>query len=177
MNINKKLLSKKNGGLLGFGVAYNTESNAVGYNANDIIAFSDNAIKNKSNYIKNYINEIITFENGTFKIHTKGLVGMVKATITLSGLGDSNFKGFWWAGNKNSLPNGVTMLEDFTGAISSAANNSYGGTSKSFLYNIDTDDDIEFLVDPRASVYGGTFTPTRAGTRCILQIEVYAKNN
>lgn len=176
LRINNDLIDNRGGELIAYGTAYNTTSNTTILASGASLAFSSPLIPNKDYSIKNYIDGIIEFTGGTFRIHTKGIVGLVKATVTFCGYTDAGCVGWWWQGNENALPTGVTMPENLSGSITSGpATNSYGGATKTFQYIVDTDNNVSFYVNPKANAYQGSIYPARGGTKCVLQVEVYAK--
>ena len=167
-----------NGTLLAYGVAYNSSLNSNLVEKDNLIAFSDNRIPNKVYNIKNIGEEVLIGQSGTFRVKTKGVVGMIKATMYLTGFGQSGFTGFWWGGNSNELPQGVTLL-NYNGSnvlTTGPTSGAYGGSSNSYIYSVEenTPVDTEFFVNPVASCYGGNFIPAAGGTRCTLIVEVYS---
>lgn len=164
------------GELIAYGFATNTTSNTISFQSEAELSFSDKAIPNKKYDIKNFVDGIISFIGDTFYIATKGIVGLVKATISISGLGGNNFSGLWWRGNSNELPKGVKLLDSAT-LLSGPIGATYGGHQKNMIYEV-TDDapvDTKFFVNPKASIYCGTFIPCSGGVYCSLEIEVYSK--
>ena len=175
--INNKSLD--GGRLLAYGVAYNGSSNSTVINKDNLIDFSNSLIPNKIFNIKNVEEEVLIGQSGAFRVKTKGVVGMVKATMYLTGVGQSGFTGFWWGGNSNELPDGVNLL-NLNGSnvlTTGPTSGAYGGSSNSYIYSVEenTPVDTEFFVNPVASCYGGNFIPASGGTRCTLIIEVYSK--
>lgn len=166
------------GVLLAYGVAYNGSLNSDVVEKDNLIDFSDTRIPDKVYNIKNIGEEVLIGLSGTFRVKTKGIVGMVKATMYLTGVGQSGFTGFWWGGNSNELPPGVTLL-NLNGSnvlTTGPTSGAYGGSSNSYIYSVDanTPVDTEFFVNPVASCYGGAFIPASGGTRCTLIVEVYS---
>ena len=167
------------GELIGYGLAQ-THEDYGNYIAKDYsIKFSD-LKEPKSKEFKSF-NNVITFQEGTFKIFPKGIVGMVEATYTISGLGGAGFTGIWWAHvNGSSLPIGVTLLGE-SGVnrplLSGPVTNGYGGCSNSFIYEVNDDaaEDISFYVNPVPTPYNGPFRPCSGGTSSSLMIKVFAK--
>ena len=175
--INNKSLD--GGRLLAYGVAYNGSSNSTAINKDNLIDFSNSLIPNKVFNIKNIGEEVLIGQSGTFRVKTKGVVGMIKATMYLTGVGQSGFTGFWWGGNSNELPDGVNLLNlnELNVLTTGPTSGAYGGSSNSYIYSVEenTPVDTEFFVNPVASCYGGNFIPASGGTRCTLIIEVYSK--
>lgn len=170
------------GNLIAVGAVVNTSSNNTSVAKDASLAFSSTTIPNKDYNLINYVEGILEGEAGTIKIHTKGVVGLIKVNVTFSGQGGASCVGFWWQGNSNELPDGVEIVEKKSTNYSTAlttgpAGANYGGSTKEFQYLVNTDEDVEFYINPVASVYGGVFIPCSSGTRCVLQVEVYSKNN
>ena len=177
LTVNSKSLDA--GRLLAFGVAYSGSSNSAAINKDNLIDFSNGLIPDKFFDIKNIGEEVLIAQSGTFRVKTKGIVGMVKATMYLTGLGQSGFTGFWWGGNSNELPSGVALL-NYNGSnvlTTGPTSGAYGGSSNSYIYSVEenTPIDTEFFVNPVASCYGGAFIPASGGTKCTLIVEVYSK--
>ena len=71
------------GNLIAYGYSQNNVSNDSVVASNEILAYSDNRIKNKTFDIKNLVDGILVADSGTIKAHTKGIVGMIEATMAL----------------------------------------------------------------------------------------------
>ena len=167
------------GELIGYGLAQ-THQVYGSYVAKDTgIAFSD-LKEPKSQEFKSF-NNIITFDNGTFKIFPKGIVGMVEVTYTISGLGGAGCTGIWWGhANKNSLPTGVTLYGQAgvnRPLLTGPAANTFGGCSNFYMYSIadNAAEDISFYINPLAIPYNGSFEPCGGGTSSSLMIKAFAK--
>ena len=162
------------GELLAYGWAYSTASNNTPLSSNTALFFSSSIIPNKQYTIVDYVGNILSFDSGTFKINTRGIVGMVEAEPIFSGNFSGN-TGFWWRNNENKLPNGVTV--DGVGILQNGANNTYSSVSKRFFYKVDEtiSNNLDFYVNPKGDIYNGSFTPATAGTQCELLVKVYAK--
>lgn len=172
--IRKKIL---NGGeLIAYGSAYNQgeQSDTVVNGAK--LDFSDTKIPNKKFNIKNFVDGVLFDQGGTFKIATKGIVGLVKCNSKFCGLGGSGITGLWWQGNSNPLPTGVNLLST-NALLTGPYGEVYGGNTNTLLYEVtdEASDETEFYVNPVVNPYGGAFAPCQAGTACSLEVEVYSK--
>lgn len=172
--IRKKIL---NGGeLIAYGSAYNQgeQSDTVVNGAR--LDFSDTKIPNKKFNIKNFVDGVLFDQGGTFKIATKGIVGLVKCNSKFCGLGGSGITGLWWQGNSNPLPTGVNLLST-NALLTGPYGEVYGGNTNTLLYEVtdEASDETEFYVNPFVNPYGGAFAPCQAGTKCSLEVEVYSK--
>ena len=164
------------GRLLAYGSAYNNTSQNSEWTKDNDYAFSDPKIPSKVSKIKDYIGNVLTFDSGTFKVYTRGIVGMVKCTLSISGQGKSGFVGFWWKDNQNTLPTGVELQENGSMVLQTGpASATYGGQTIMYMYFIDTDNDVNFFVNPKFAPYGGNFAPASGGVKCIMRVEVYSK--
>ena len=168
------------GELLAFGLANTTEVGSAQMNANIYYSFSDlQTGQNKHYTVRNYVDGILTGKAGALYIQTKGIVGMIDATICISGLSSTNNQGFWFNKNSNALPTGVYVMPNDTrnGCLvgGAATSNGYGGASMNYLYDVNTNDDVGFFVNPTFSPYGGNFTASSGGVSCWLLVKVYAK--
>ena len=56
-----------------------------------------------------------------------------------------------------------------------ATSNGYGGASMNYLYDVNTNNDVGFFVNPTVAPYGGNFTASAGGVSCWLLVKVYAK--
>lgn len=163
------------GELLAYGWAYNGVSNTTDVNVDVDIPFSGSKIPSKQYSITNYVDGVLTFDSGTFRLHTKNLVGLVEAIYTLSGVYGGN-GALWFKGNSNELPTGVTIHNNGTGPILGNANSMYNGASRTYLYKIDDNaSDVNFFINPIATVYNSSFKPCSGGVKCELLVKVYAK--
>lgn len=142
-------------------------------------SFSDEVVSlYRVSTIKNYVNGILTYDSNTFKCQTKGIVGMVKSTMYISGLASSTNQGFWFGGNGNTLPTGVTFLpNNGNGPLvgGGAVSNGYGGQGVLNMILVDTTNDVSFYINPKFSPYEGGFTGCAGGVMSSLMVEVYAK--
>ena len=170
------------GELVAFGNGYNTDMQTSLVTKDTSLAFSDTKIPSKAFEITNYVDGIInydtTVQNGTFYIQPKGIVGMVKAVFTVSGLGGSGCVGMWFHGNSNPLPTGVSLLNTHNNIASGPFSGNYGGCSQEYIYKVSDEANVNanFFVNPTASPYGGPFAPAQAGVKCSLQVQVFAKS-
>lgn len=165
------------GELLGYGVVYGTDVGTK-QTAGVAYAFSDISLSKKEYYIQNNLNGVLTGSGGAIYIQTKGIVGMVEAFMSVSGYGGTGIKGFWWRNdNYNELPTGVNIWSSgkrgmlLTGPYES----NYGGNSNMFLYQVTTNEDVGFYINPLYQPYGGEFTPCAGGVGCQLMVKAYAK--
>lgn len=166
------------GELIAYGTAYNANSdgNKVIPKGNSF-AFSDLAIPNKTFELVNYVDDdLLKFSAGTFLVNTSGIVGLVKATMSVSGLCQEGMNGFWWSDNSNSLPDGIKILPDSFNVLSAVPKETcYGGSTNTYQYKVTSDVPRSFFINPLVMAYNGNFIPTRGGVKCVLQVEVYAK--
>lgn len=162
------------GELLAYGTAWNSTisplvaSNGVDYGFSDILPSSV-----YSSHLRNYMPDILTASSGTIWVQTKGVVGLIEATVEISGSNDS-CNGIWFLRqNKNNLPDSVTLTGG-QGLI--ALNGAYTGASTKYFYNInDNDAGTDFFINPVWRPYGGSFYPGNGGTASTLQVKAYAK--
>ena len=164
------------GELLAYGWAYSTASNNTPLSSNTALFFSSSIIPNKQYTIVDYVGNILSFDSGTFKINTRGIVGMVEATITFSGHFDGN-GALWFGANHNQLPNGITIHNSVMGPILGNTEAQYGGASRTYFYKVDDSitSNLTFYVNPLANVYNANFTPCMGGVKCELLVKAYAK--
>ena len=174
--------SFQGGELLASAVLYNTNAGTAVYPINASVAVSDILTSNVAQAsITNYIDEMIDYDSGTLRVNTKGIAGLVEATFEVSGKTNSACGGIWFGdGNRNPLPNGVTMAGvGGKGLLYDVRSNWYGGGSVTYFYNMDANDTgTYFYVNPTFQPYGsgdGTFTPMADGTGARLYIKVFAK--
>lgn len=102
------------GELIAYGEMHNGSTQALSVAKDEVFQFSSNKIANKIANIKNYVDGILRSDSGTLKVATKGVAGLVKATVTFAGQGDANCTGLWYGGNENTLPDGVTLISQGT---------------------------------------------------------------
>lgn len=168
------------GELLAFGLV-TTDTGGTEQTANTYYCFSDPSFGEKKYEIVNMTSlNILEGSSGTAQVHTRGVVGFVEAEMYVSGLGSEGMKGHWWgAENNNTLPDGVYLLGTWarrpllTGPIGS----NYGGNSNTYFYNVETNSDVSFFVNPKVAPYNaGTFLPSGGGVGCQLKVKVYAKH-
>lgn len=168
------------GELLAFGLV-TTNSLGTDQTANTYYGFSDPSYGDKEYEIVNMTSlTVLEGTSGTAQVHTRGVVGFVEAEMYISGLGTEGIKGHWWSDeNNNTLPDGVYLLGTdarrplLTGPIGV----NYGGNSNTYFYNVETNSDVSFFVNPKAAPYNsGTFLPSGGGVGCQLKVKVYAKS-
>ena len=164
------------GELIAFGSAYNNSSNSIAVAQNSPIYFSDNKIPDKQYSITDFIGNVLSFDSGTFRVNTRGIVGIVEATITFSGHFDGN-GALWFGANHNQLPNGITIHNSVMGPILGNTGAQYGGASRTYFYKVDDSitSNLTFYVNPLANVYNANFTPCMGGVKCELLVKAYAK--
>ena len=135
--------------------------------------------KTKSYTVRNYVDGILKGSSGALYVQTKGIVGMIDVTMCISGLSSTTNQGFWFNKNENDLPTGVYVMPNNTrnGCLvgGGATSNGYGGASMNYLYDVNTNNDVGFFVNPTVSPYGGNFTASAGGVSCWLLAKVYAK--
>lgn len=167
------------GELLAFASVTNGKSNYEKIAANETCSFSHRYILNKEYDVTNYVEGILTGKSDAILVKHKGIVGFVEAEMYISGLGDKGIKGFWWLGNSNALPTGVTLLpkNNFNALLSGPIDSNYGGNSNTYFYKItdEASEESEFYVNPAFQPYGGAFAPGAGGTKCYLLVKAYAK--
>lgn len=163
------------GELLAYGTAWNSTNSDITCNANTNYGISDVLGGIFSSHLCNHMPDILTASSGTIWVQTKGVVGLVEATIEISGQTDnSGCYGIWFIEeNKNPLPSPVILTGG--GALKSI-NGYYSGNSSTYFYNV-SDDDVgtNFFVNPIWQPYGGSLKPCRSGIKSTLQVKAYAK--
>lgn len=175
------------GELLAYGSVLCSSGSSM--NIDNNYAFSSSVFGTKTPYLQSYIENILTFDttNNCPLITTNGIVGMVEVTFGISGLGTTNTDGIWFKGPLNTgdtaLPEGVlvhpgnlTTSHSTIGLFTGPFGANYGGTSHNYFYQVNSDDkDLVFHINPCASAYNGSITPSGAGTHSFLMVKVYAK--
>lgn len=162
------------GELLAYGSAWNESAcsmqavNGTDYGFSDILPQGVYA-----SHLCNYMPDILTASSGTIWLQTKGIVGLVEATVEISGA-NSGCNGLWFLReNKNALPSSV-ILTGGQGLI--AVNGGYSGASTKYFYNVsDSDTGTNFYINPVWRPYGGNFNPGTSGTKSTLHVKAYAK--
>ena len=164
------------GELIAFGSAYNNSSNSIAVAQDSPISFSDNKIPDKQYSITDFVGNVLSFDSGTFRVNTRGIVGMVEAIITFSGFFDGN-GALWFVANANQLPNGITIHNSVMGPILGNTEAQYGGASRTYFYKVDdaVTSNLGFYINPAANVYNTNFTPCIGGVTCELLVKAYAK--
>lgn len=164
------------GELLAFGTSYNlntadTLDNSTYKAWSEIFTTSNQSITSK-----NYVDGILIFDYGTFKVNTKGIVGYVEATLILSGNGNENSNSIWFGENKNALPSGIVLMGNPRALNTIGYKGAYGGTSNQYCYRVDTTEDLGFYINPQFISYpaGAEFYPGSGGTKCSLNVKVYS---
>lgn len=160
------------GELLAYGVANNTNNSSEKSGG---MRFSDLGLTEslKEDYSGQ---NVLEFYYGTWLIHTRGIVGMVKANAIISGQSTGNV-GFWWGGTGSTLPDGVQMSPItrtplLGGGITSG---NYGGCLMPYQYRITPGiSNVNFYVNPTVTAYNGSFIPGNGGVGISLQVEVFA---
>lgn len=164
------------GELIAYGTAYNQSNNTELIANGSKLDFSDTKIPNKKFNIKNFVDGVISDQDGTFRIATKGIVGIVKCNAKFCGLGGNGIVGLWWQGNSNALPSGINLLST-NSLLTGPYGETFGGSTNTLLYEVtdEASDETEFFVNPFVNPYGGSFIPCQAGVKCSLEVEVYSK--
>lgn len=177
---NYELISQiAGGGLIAYGYSFGNSGDTT-ISQNQLIRYSDDSVPKSMYSIENYIDGILTFESGTFKVHPSDIVGMVEANFMISGHCSTEGGGVWMKGNANDLPSGVScsvgnsVTGDGYPLFSFGTANGYGGFSGSFLYQVASNSD-SFFVNPSFVPYLCDFTPGGGGVGCGLTVKVYAK--
>lgn len=159
------------GELLAYGVANNTNSVAEKSGG---IRFSDVGLTEdlKEDYSGQ---NVLEFYYGTWLIHTRGIVGMVKANAIISGRSTGN-SGFWWGGSGSTLPSGVQMSPSTrTPLLGGTPTYQYCGCLMSHQYKVTSGiSNIDFYINPTVTAYNGNFIPGDGGVGISLQVEVFA---
>ena len=165
------------GELVAFGSVWNSSTNSKTINEDVITPFSD--ISGKKSDITNYVDDILSFNSGTFMAKPKGIVGMFDVQMFITGSGGSGLKALWFKGNAITLPTGVSCLPiaSGNGVMGTMTNGGFGGTNVSLFYKIDdtASEDTQFYINPVYAPYGGSLIPASAGTKCCLLVKAYAK--
>jgi len=141
--------------------------------------FGAAATGTKTHKITNYIDGILSAGNGAIKVQTKGIVGMIDANMSISGLGSAaGCRGIWFMGNNNELPANVDLLpgNGMNGLYTGPYGANYGGAAHDYIYKVDTDEDIEFYVNPKFEAYGSAMQLSQSGTGCFLLVKAYARH-
>ena len=142
---------------------------------NESIAFSDAKVGTKSDEgTYNYFPNIFQVYGGTILCKPQGIVGIIDVEMQICGIGAGNIQGFWWAGNHNAMPSGVSMNGGRQFLSTGPIGGNYGGNSARFIYKADDVVD-EFFINPIFRPYGGTFTPSTGGTLSWLIAKAYAR--
>lgn len=163
------------GELLAYGSCWNNSAASITCEKNANYGFSDSIYgATFASHIHNHMPDIIIPSSGTLYVQTKGVVGLVEATVSISGSIDTGCNGIWFGtANKNTLPTSVTLTG---GGGLMAISGSYSGNSNTYLYNIaDNDTGCDFFVNPNWSPYNGNILPSRSGTKSTLHVKAYAK--
>ena len=167
------------GELIAFGVVNGSGMASKTAQAGTWYAFSSEETSYyKTPTIQNYISGILEYTAGTLKCHTKGIVGMVESHMYISGRASTTNQGFWFGGNKNNLPTGVTFLPDNGNGVlvgGGAVSNQYGGQGITNFFLVDTNSDVEFYINPSWCPYQGNFEGCNGGVKSQLLVKVYAK--
>ena len=169
------------GELIAFGTSYN--KNAADYHLiggtykgwSDIFSSSNQNVS-----ITNYTtNTVLEFDSGTFKVNTRGLVGLVEAEIILSGNKNSDCYAIWFSDNKNAIPSGASQISNGRAlmSIGMPGTNNYGGTSNKYYFQATggPSSDVSFYINPSMVAYpsAGEFFPGNGGVKCSLSVKVY----
>lgn len=171
-----ELIKNYTGGeLIAYGVINNSKSNTTAIARDARVGFSDSRIPNKEYKIVNYIENVLSFESGTFLIKPQGVAGMVDTICSIGGLGGSGLTSIWYHANENPLPTGVEMVGDYEAMKTMTG--AYCGSSIFYQYIIGDNaaEDTQFFVNPSFSPYGGALTPCSGGVCCSLQVKIYAR--
>lgn len=172
-----ELLKTITGGeLIAYGWAYNGSSNSVKVAQNADIIFSDSIVPNKQSSITDFVGNVLGFHSGTFRVNTRNIVGIVEATITVSGVFEDD-GALWFRGNANDLPNGVIIHSGDDGPILGNSNAMYSGASRTYFYKIDDSitNNLSFYINPIARAYNSAFIPCSGGVKSELLVKVYAR--
>lgn len=169
------------GELIAFACVSAVNSSQVSVDGDVSLGFGDSRIGTKTHDITNYVSGIFASGNGAIKVDTQGIVGMVEATVTISGKGQSGIVGLWYLGNNNALPDGVTIApydvgSGNSGIITGPTSGVYGGSSHQYFYKVTDGLDTTFYVNPKFNTYGGGFYPSCDGTKSCLLVKAYAKH-
>ena len=170
----EKLNMYLGGELIAVGNSYTTQEQTQIIPANTYVPYSDTRVTGKYFNITNFIDGILTSQNGAFMCHSKGLVGVIEASITLGGLGGTGLTAIWFQNNYNDLPSGVGMYGDI--CMMKTMYPYYCGCTGHYMYKLDDHtDNKEFYINPKFAPYNGAFAPTQGGVRCGMTVKCYAK--
>ena len=165
------------GELIAFGSVKNGSTNIPAIADGKVFAISDSQIPSKIHNVTNYIDGILEYNSGTLSVKPKNIVGMIEAELCISGLPGAGCTGLWFKGNRNELPEGVTLVAG-DGPLLSIVNN-YSGALNKYIYKIDEQkvfsDNESFFINPGVAPYNGTFSPANGGVKCYLTAKVFAK--
>jgi hypothetical protein len=171
------------GELVGYGSVENSGTSEEVVTGNQACTFADTRINTKKYTVQSYVPGVIQGEAGTISIYPKGIVGYVKAHVCISGYAEGTTYGFWFQGNGNPLPEGVSLLPSVMfplyGCFPTVPG--YGGAEVTYTYHVDDTvaEDAQFFVNPGFRPYPWSneakFYPGKGNVSCHLVVEVYAK--
>lgn len=142
---------------------------------NESIAFSDARVGTKSDEgTYNYFPNILQCYAGTILCKPQGIVGVIEVEMQICGIGAGSLQGFWWAGNYNTMPEGVSVNGGRQFLSTGPIGANYGGNSVRYIYKADGVVD-EFFINPVFRPYAGSFTPSTGGTLSWLIAKAYAR--
>lgn len=176
-----KLIRSTSGGeLIAFGTVTASGEAEKEMQDRTYYCFSDHEVSYyKTPMIRNYVDGILTYDSGTLRCYTKGIAGFVKCQVYISGWCSSTNQAIWFAGNGNDIPSGVTYLHGISGGGilvgGAASSNGYGGQGMTHYYSVETDEDVNFFINPQFCPYNGNMIGCRGGVKSSLMVEVYAK--
>ncbi len=175
-----ELLKTFTGGeLLAYGII-NSIGTGTKMAIDEVKAISDSNFPNKTANITNYVDGVLSFESGAFKINKTNIIGFVEVETTVNGDVRDNVTGIYFKNNANELPSGVTYMKNIYGCIINIYGY-YGGCTNTSVYKVDTETDTPFYANPNFSPYTcfspyvGSFTPNAGGLSSYQIIKVYAK--
>lgn len=168
----------RGGELIAYGLAYSTNpGDTVGGSTykgwSDIFSIANQGVN-----VTNYVLGVLEHTSGTFMVHSKGIVGLVEATLTISGNGNSSCYAVWFGNNKDTIPDGAVQIGSARALKTVGQSGNYGGTSNQYLYEVTAgpNSDISFYINPTFVAYpsAAEFHPGLGGVVCSLSVKVYS---
>lgn len=160
------------GSLLSIGIM-KADNSGSSPTASQYIGISDNCFGTKKIAVRKMSNsypDLFKLESGTIKCYPNGIVGLVKATVTIGGLTSNDTdmnKGIWWGpGNHDALPSTVIILgqtEAPRGKLCNTPGKVYFGIDNIYYYSITQGATDTFYINPNFAPYNASFTPGGGG--------------
>lgn len=187
-------ISLGGGELIGYGIIHNnTWTSDLSLQTGVLKAWSDlngSSTSSKNSYELYVDDSILTFNDGTFLVYPKNIVGVIDVEVVLSGYSDSHCYGMWWKGNSNELLSGVSILgfgssDNTLGALTYLPQGKFCSSSHKYIYSVDRSKTFSstdcFYINPTFEPYGygdsttGYFRPNDGGTKSYMIIKIYSK--